>query len=271
MLVVRQALTGLAHALELDGIETNDLNTAVTEAANNVVMHAYDGSEGALEVRAHLCEGTLTVLVRDYGIGIQVHQRVLAERGVQSSGAGMGLAVIDALARESAFVEPADGGTEVRMDFPLRSTVALEPTVAAATQARAARAGDASAQPPDGIELEVGPSSLTRVILPRVLSALAARAHFTTDRISDVHLIADVLAANASDSLDGSQLEVDTTVSTRALELRIGPLHRGRGESLMAAAFDGMAPVIDRLTDSKRVASSDDLPDTLELRLVDRR
>jgi serine/threonine-protein kinase RsbW len=50
VLVVRQALTGVAGAIGLDAVETNDLNTAVTEACNNVVMHAYGGDEGPLEV-----------------------------------------------------------------------------------------------------------------------------------------------------------------------------------------------------------------------------
>jgi serine/threonine-protein kinase RsbW len=48
VLVVRQALTGVAGSLGLDAIETNDLNTAVTEACNNVVLHAYEGDPGPM-------------------------------------------------------------------------------------------------------------------------------------------------------------------------------------------------------------------------------
>jgi serine/threonine-protein kinase RsbW len=285
VLVVRQALTGLAGALRLDAIETNDLNTAATEAANNVVMHAYGeplsldgGEEGPLEVSARIEHDALQVVVRDHGVGIDKRRRALAEHGLESPGAGMGLAVIDALASESAFTEPPDGGTEVHMEFPLRTAVALEP-LTRSSRAAPARSAVARELDPDvttqpvGVALEVGPRALTQAILPRVLGALAARAHFTTDRISDVQLIAQALAANASDSLDGSQLTLDTSVAPRALELRIGPLRSGRGESLLSAAFDGMAPVVERLADCTRVAlgESDSSPEMLELRLVDRR
>jgi len=61
-------------------------------------------------------------------------------------------------------------------------------------------------------------------------------------------------------------------VAPRNLELRIGPLVTGRGESLMTAAADGLAPVIERLTDGQRIAATrTDFAETLELRLVDQR
>ena len=52
VLIVRQALRGLSEALGLDEIELNDISTAVTEACNNVVSHAYGELEGGvLEVQ----------------------------------------------------------------------------------------------------------------------------------------------------------------------------------------------------------------------------
>src|SRR5205085_11426702 len=51
--VLRQALTGLGDAYELDPDFLSDIRTAVTEACNNVVIHAYSGdSPGLLEVEA---------------------------------------------------------------------------------------------------------------------------------------------------------------------------------------------------------------------------
>jgi hypothetical protein len=121
---------------------------------------------------------------------------------------------------------------------------------------------------PSTVQLRLAPNALARAVLPRVLSTLAARAYFSTDRISDVQLVADALAANADDSIDGSHLDVGITIAQRNLDLRIGPLREGHGESLVAVAADGLAPVIERLTDAKRVAR-DDAGETLELRLVD--
>jgi serine/threonine-protein kinase RsbW len=263
-LVVRQALTGLAGVLTLDAIETNDLNTAVTEACNNVVTHAYRGEEGPLEVDVHVLAGTLAVIVRDHGVGM-----VERECASPIAGGGMGLAVIDALARRVAFTEPAGGGTEVHMEFALSKPVALEP-VGDGGPEDGDGTGPVSTELASTVVVELAPSALAQAVLPRVLSVFAARAHFSTDRISDVQLVADVLAANARESVDGRHLAVGVTVAPRRLELRIGPLRAGRGESLVVAAADGLAPVIDRLTDAKRVAPAES-GETLELHLVDQR
>ena len=75
---------------------------------------------------------------------------------------------------------------------------------------------------------------------------------------------------NAHDSISGSHLDVGVTMAPRNLQLRIGPLRAGRGESLVAGAADGLAPVIERLTDAKLV-KQEDSGETLELTLVDRR
>jgi anti-sigma regulatory factor (Ser/Thr protein kinase) len=259
VLVIRQALTGLADVLALDAIETNDLNTAVTEASNNVVMHAYEGEEGPLEMEAFVAGDALAVVVRDRGVGMRQHD---------GEGTGMGLAVIDALVTRVAYSEPSGGGTEVHMEFPLPREVALEapPAGEAAENGAPLRTPGANG----AVELQLAPPALARAILPRVLSALAARAHFSTDRIADVRTVADVLAANAGESLYGSHLAVGVTTSPRNLELRVGPLRTGHGESLIAAAADGLAPLIERLTDDRRVAP-EGACETLELRLGDQR
>jgi serine/threonine-protein kinase RsbW len=263
VLVVRQALTGLAGVLKLDAIDTNDLNTAVTEACNNVVMHAYGGEEGPLEVDVYVLASAIAVVVRDHGVGLRV-----PAGASEIAGAGMGLAVIGALAGRVEFARPADGGTEVRMEFALPRGVTLEPV--GEDGECGGPGGPVTTELSSTVEVRLAPSPLARAILPRVLSALAARAHFSMDRISDVQLVADVLAANADQSFDGSHLAVGVTIAPRNLELRIGPLQAGRGESLMVAAADGLAPVIDRLADAKRVAPTGS-GETLELRLVDQR
>ncbi|HEX9481911.1 MAG TPA: ATP-binding protein, partial [Solirubrobacteraceae bacterium] len=71
VLLVRQALSGLAEAVGLDPIALNDVSTAVTEACNNVVLHAYNGGEGALEVDLSTTSTGLDATVRDHGSGIK--------------------------------------------------------------------------------------------------------------------------------------------------------------------------------------------------------
>src|ERR1700686_1473125 len=98
VLVVRQALTGVAEHLGLDGIETNDLNTAATEACNNVVQHAYEGEEGPLEVEVYAQPGTIEGVVRDPGGGTPPHGG-----GGEAAPAGIGLPVIHALTQRVEF------------------------------------------------------------------------------------------------------------------------------------------------------------------------
>ncbi len=269
-MVVRQALTGIADCLSLDALEANDLKTAVTEACNNVVLHAYGDAEGPLEVDVHVLGGTIDVVVRDHGKGIEARAHKRPPEGYavhDSTASGMGLAVIDALARQVEFSEPPAGGTEVRVQFPVPGGATLEPITGPEFEDDE---GSCVEHSTSRVALSVAPKRLARAVLPRVLSALAARAYFTTDRISDVQLVADVLAANVDESMYGSHLRVGVTVEPRTLELRIGPLSAGDSARLVVAAADGMAPVIDRLADFKRVEPTPTGErEMLELRLVD--
>jgi serine/threonine-protein kinase RsbW len=286
VLVVRQALTGAATCLALDAIETNDVNTAVTEACNNVVMHAYEGQEGPLEVDLYAAERAIVVVVRDRGRGMRSGEH--AGTNADAAMTAMGIPVIEALTGDVRFAEPAGGGTEVRMRFDTPNATTLEPLAGDARDAAGGAPGDPGDAAPgapdelagavelraDSVGLRLAPVAIARAVLPRVLSVLAARAHFSTRRIADVRLIADALAGNADESLSGSHLDVAVAVAPRNLELRIGPLLRGRGESLMTAAADGLAPVIERLTDASRVArggADADGGEMLELSLVDAR
>jgi serine/threonine-protein kinase RsbW len=264
VLVVRQALTGVAGVIGLDAVETNDLNTAVTEACNNVVMHAYSGNEGPLEVGVYVLEDAVAVVVGDRGVGIGPLPEL--EDGDELR-TGLGLPVIQALAREVEIDEREDGGTLVRMEFPAPTAGSLEP-LAGGEQCSSLFAGVSA--PASDVELRLAPNALARAVLPRVLSALAARARFSTDRISDVQIVADVLAAKSPDSISGSHLDVGVAVAPRDLRLRLGPLHSGRGQRLLEAAADGKTPVIEQLTDGHDCVLRDDAQEMLELRLLER-
>ena len=259
VLVVRQALSGVGETLGLDAIETNDLNTAVTEACNNVVLHAYDGEEGPLEVEVYALAGGIAVIVRDQGRGIRPRSA-----GETEFHPGIGLPVIQALARSVQFRDLSPEGTEVRMEFAVRRARATEPLDGDGWKAPAGTSSELA----NTVNVTMAPSSLAQAVLPRVLSALAARAHFSTDRISDVQLVADVVA-NAQDSISGSHLGVTVTHAPRKLELSIGPLRTGYARRLIDSATDGLGGVIERLTDDHRVASEDS-QETLALRLAER-
>jgi anti-sigma regulatory factor (Ser/Thr protein kinase) len=111
--VVRQALAGMADALAFDAAVLADMKMAVSEACTNVVVHAYDDSDGMLEVDMTADDVGLTIRVRDYGSGIQ--PQVTRSREVPAL--GLGLPLIAALSDAFELHGSAGQGTEVRMTF----------------------------------------------------------------------------------------------------------------------------------------------------------
>jgi serine/threonine-protein kinase RsbW len=110
--VIRQALAGMADALAFDSTVLADMKMAVTEACTNVVVHAYDGDPGQLEVQMLAGEEELTIVVRDHGAGI--HPRPSRS---ESPALGLGLPLIAALSDAFELKGTAGQGTEVRMTF----------------------------------------------------------------------------------------------------------------------------------------------------------
>jgi serine/threonine-protein kinase RsbW len=247
VLLVREMLTGVAETIDLDSSDLYDIRTAVTEACNNVVLHAYEGEEGPMEIELGTSTGAVEVIVRDHGIGIRPRIRAADETAL-----GIGLPLIQALVHSVEFSDAGGDGTEVRMEFLTPPTRALD----------ALQKGELTPPALTNNELAtttavtIAPASLAYKVLPRILSVLAARAHFSTDRISDAHLVADALVAHAPSSLGGDRLSITVGVRPRNLELRVGPLGVGDADRLILdSAVDGLGPVIERLTDEHRVAA----------------
>ncbi|MGA9875092.1 MAG: ATP-binding protein [Solirubrobacteraceae bacterium] len=248
VLLVREMLTGVAEAVELGVNDLNDVLTAVTEACNNVVLHAYEGEQGPLEVEVELASHALEVVVRDHGIGIQ------AQSTPNGLSLGIGLPVIQALVHRVELRDRSNGGTEVWMEFAVANTDALESLRRdEALSPTFPRAGPADAT----ITVTIAPIDLARTVLPRVLSTLAARAHFSTDRLSDTLLIADALVVHAPKSLGANHLRIAVSVQPRNLELHIGPLGEGRAGQLVGDShLDGLGRVIEKLANCHSVAGS---------------
>jgi len=259
--LVREMLTGVAEGIDLAGNDLHDIRTAVTEACNNVSLHAYAGEEGPMEVELYAAPAVIEVVVRDRGTGIQPRIRTAEDRAL-----GIGLHVIQALAQRVQFSDAAGDGTEVRMEFvaigirppaPPREYGVEPPTLA--------RSGHGSA-----MRASIAPTELARTVLPRLLSTLAARASFSTDRISDTQLVADAIAAYAPRSLTPGHLSLAAGVEPHTLELRVGPLEAGAARALLdASAVDGLGAVIEKLADDHSVTPAGSA-EMLALRLSDR-
>jgi serine/threonine-protein kinase RsbW len=261
VLLVRETLSGLAETVGVDGVELNDIRTAVTEACNNVVLHAYEGGEGPLQVELYLAPSAVEVVVRDRGTGIRPHIR-----SEQENALGIGLSIIQALAPRVEFKDVEGGGTEVRMEFSTPGTDMLAPLAEADFEPP--RVAEAALATTTGLAL--APSELAERVLPRVMCVLAARAHFTTDRIADAEMLADALVSRGFQSSAQQHMTLSVQVGAREVELRLGPLGDGGAGRLIANSDAGIGPVVEKLTDERRIAS-EGAYETLELTMRDER
>ncbi len=108
--LVRSVIRTVARAADLDGALVDDLRTAVSEACNNVVLHAYPTEPGPMIVSLAIHADSVEAVVRDRGRGI-------TPGSVRNRGLGMGVAVINRMADRAEFDSSRVSGTEVRMMF----------------------------------------------------------------------------------------------------------------------------------------------------------
>jgi serine/threonine-protein kinase RsbW len=113
--VARRAVAELAERLGMTEPALGDVKTVVSEACTNVVRHAYPSGAGRYEVEAHRAAGDLTIIVRDFGVGVQ--GRVAAKE----TSLRLGLGIISKLVRKLE-ISGSGEGTEIRMRLPLPMT-----------------------------------------------------------------------------------------------------------------------------------------------------
>jgi anti-sigma regulatory factor (Ser/Thr protein kinase) len=108
--LLRHVVRGFRDAYPIAPATMDDIVLAVSEAATNVVVHAYGQRSGTMTVVARSEEGLLHVLVRDHGCGIA------APAGTPRL--GHGLALMEHVA-ESLELVGSPAGTDVLMTFQL--------------------------------------------------------------------------------------------------------------------------------------------------------
>ena len=171
--------------LELGDDRLLDINAAVSEACNNVVVHAYEGTEGPMDVYLCIQPTELEVIVSDDGVGIRPN---VPEPDLDIQ--GLGLSLIHALTDRVEFLGGMGEGTKVRMSFAFDG----DPDVVFDRD----RADEREARPPPGeLSIAVSPGPLAAPVLGRVIAMLAARAEFSLEGISEAQLVTDTIAANA--------------------------------------------------------------------------
>lgn len=235
--LVRHAVSGLAEALGMDPIAVADLKTVITEACMNVVVHAYGGEEGPLEVEASPGEEVLWVTVRDHGSGIR------PQPDLDGNSLRLGLPLIAALASSFEIRGGLGQGTEVRMCMQLVPAAAER----SGGEGRSAREAHQSAG--SGTVISVADPALVGPVLSRVISMIAARAAFSVDRLSDAMLLGDAIAAQGAAGFRDRLVRLVIDDREHSIGLRLGPMLDGeasrirRGLELpgLGASLEGLA------------------------------
>jgi serine/threonine-protein kinase RsbW len=216
VIVVRQAVAGLGEALGLSAPRVADLKTVVSEACNNVVLHAYEGEPGPLEVTAEPQSGELEIQVADHGKGFQPR----ANEGDPSL--GLGLPLIAALSDSFEISGGAGEGSRTTIRFAYDSP---EPS---------SNGNGATAEAPEMLEMAITPGELVKPVLARVIGALAARAEFSVDRLADTVLLGDAVSSSGGGNFTDGRVGITIKDGDGTLDVRVGPLVAGAGERLLS-------------------------------------
>lgn len=239
--LVRHTIAGLAEAAGMDEPGIADLKTVVTEACMNVVVHAYDGEAGPMEVEAEPDAEGLTVVVRDHGAGIR------PGADLERPSLRLGLSLIAAMSQSFAVSGGLGRGTEITMRLPLSSELAdAEPDPTPPSDSK---------QP---TTLTVGQPEMLKPVLARLVGALAARRDLTVDRLSDAVLLTDAISADAPVAFVDGNFRVDLSDRDDGIDLRIGPMEVGAAERLRRGLDLPNVGSLEKLADGLSVEQNGD-------------
>jgi serine/threonine-protein kinase RsbW len=244
--IVRGMLSGVAEQLAVDPELLDDLKTAVSEACNNVVMHAYDGDPGPMCVRLYIDDDRVRVDVQDEGVGVAPDVIDRAD--------GIGLSIVRALADGVTVSQRSTGGTLVEMEFAAHR--GGKPLLRAPLAAGPDRGWERETG--DEVVVSMSPVALLTGVLGRLARTLAATAHFSLDRFSDVYLVTDTIAAHALRAASGVRIDARLSAGERRLELAVGPFKSGASEQLRALRTDPSPSPLVLLSDDVSVEQDGD-------------
>jgi len=209
--LARGMLSAAAETLGIDGTLIDDVNIAVSEACNNVVLHAYGSAVGPLVVDFRLDDFGIEVIVSDRGVGI-------VDRAPSEGRLGVGLALMEALADRAEFTPSCGGGTDVLLSFACQWRWPGEfesPVGGGSWQSNAALAGD--------VVVRVCELPLLDAVMGRLTTMVAASARFSIDRLSDVRLMTDAIAADSAEAAPRARIGFALSSAVRTVELTVGP------------------------------------------------
>ena len=216
--LVRQALAGLADALEIEDEPLADLKQIATEGCMNAIVHAYPADEeGPMEVSARASDGAVELRVRDWGDGFK--PRPAEDDDVSLR---LGLPLIATLA-DSFQIASADGGGTI-----------LTATVLMKRNGSTPAAAISPPEVPSEAEVNVTAGRSARPVIARVIAVAATRAGFSLDRMSDGVLLGDAISSHEPADFSDGRVGVELEECGPNLCVRVGPFVEGGAERMVA-------------------------------------
>jgi serine/threonine-protein kinase RsbW len=117
--LIRGAVTAAAADAGATPRQLDAARLAVTEAATNVVLHAYDATPGSIHVDVSVIDGELQIVIRDDGFGIRPR--------TDSPGLGAGMAIIARCCKTLEIGSADSGGSRLLMRFALENELPPQP------------------------------------------------------------------------------------------------------------------------------------------------
>jgi anti-sigma regulatory factor (Ser/Thr protein kinase) len=109
--LIRSGVTAAALDAGATPQQIDAARLAVTEAATNVVLHAYDATAGSIHVSVSVIDDELQIVIADDGFGIRPR--------TDSPGLGAGMAIIARSCKTLEVGRGAGGGSRLLMRFAL--------------------------------------------------------------------------------------------------------------------------------------------------------
>jgi hypothetical protein len=93
-----------------------------------------------------------------------------------------------------------------------------------------------AAQPrSEELALQIPPGEVARPVIARVIGALAARAEFSVERLSDTVLIGDAVSAHTPEDFPEGLATISIRDGSGTLSVRVGPMVEGGGDRILSA------------------------------------
>ncbi len=114
----RVTVAAFASQLDLNIEQLADIKTAVSEAVTNCIIHAYDTSEGIIEIEAKLTKNSLEIEISDRGKGIEnieLAKEPLYTTKPDLERSGMGFTIMESFMDELKIESIVGLGTKITM------------------------------------------------------------------------------------------------------------------------------------------------------------